>query len=260
MKNTTIDINSIFNSVKYGIMYAFSLLTLISLHINKANAQNYPPWAPPYYVGARYYYMPDIETYYDIDNQDFIYLDNGQWLFINALPPMYSDYNLYNGFFITLNNSVYQPWMHHHLYVANYPRYYYRNRYRHPQYKDIRGFNENGHQPYYWKQEDRDRMHELHQNDKHETKPMPSRPPQDPNYNRKNVGAPVKVKPPMKDNKPRPNPVAAPKPMPQPRPNTIGKPQNQPRPNPINRPKGQNKPNPQNKPKPANNGKGGKVK
>lgn len=252
--------NSIFNFFKYEIMYAFSLLILLSLYANKVNAQGYPFWSPPYYTGARYYYMPDIETYYDINNEYFVYLDNGQWLFVNALPPMYNNYNLYNGFFITLNNSVYQPWMHHHLYVANYPRYYYRNRYRHKKYKDIRGFNKNGHQAYYWKQEDRDKMQELHKNDKQNIRPTPSQSPQTPNYNRNNIGKPVKVRPQMKDNKPRQNPAAAPKQMPRPNQNTIGTPQNQPRPNPINRPKGQNKADPQNRTNPANKSKSGKVK
>jgi len=40
-----------------------------------------PDWAPAYYPGVRYYYIPDIETFYDLSNQDFVYLDDGQWLF-----------------------------------------------------------------------------------------------------------------------------------------------------------------------------------
>ena len=109
-----------------------------------------PAWAPTYYSGVRYYYFPDLEVYYDLQNRDFIYLYNGRWLFSRELPPFYSDYDLFHSYVISLNVKVFQPWHHHHYYVSNYPRFYYRNYYkRHKDCDWIRGFNENDRHPIY---------------------------------------------------------------------------------------------------------------
>ncbi len=132
-----------------------------------------PTWAPAYSSGVRYYYMPDIEAYYDLSNRDFVYLNKGQWLFSNDLPPIYSDYDLNYGFTIALNNGVYEPWMHHQYYVSNYPRYYYRNVYKNYDNDGIRGFNENEHKPYYKNSDDRNKTYGVRPNDR--PKEMPNR-------------------------------------------------------------------------------------
>ena len=114
--------------------------------ISTASAQDSyqnPAWAPPYSPGVRYYYLPDIETYYDLSTQEFVYLYDGQWCFSLNLPPMYADFDLNDCFSIALNVNVFQPWMHHHYYVSNYPRYYYRDYYDHNNIPYVRGFNEN---------------------------------------------------------------------------------------------------------------------
>jgi hypothetical protein len=167
---------------------------------NQAVQYSNPSWAPAYYPGVRYYYFPDIETYYDLSSQEFVYLDNGQWLFSHTLPPIYSGYDLYNGYMIALNQDVYQPWMHHQFYVSNYPRFYYRSLYNNTGNQNVRGFNENERKPFNWTQEDRDRMNELRQNDNAERKHENSRPPQNSNYYGKQIGQPVKVQPQMREN------------------------------------------------------------
>lgn len=160
-----------------------------------------PAWAPPYYNGVRYYYLPDIECYYDLSAQEFVYLNNGQWFFSPVLPSIYSSYDLYNGFIIALDIHVYQPWRHHQYYVSHYPRYYYRNYYSGMNWNSIRGFNENIRKPIPWRDEDRNRINELRRNEKKETRMESPRQPQNPNYYGRNIGRPVKVKPQMKETK-----------------------------------------------------------
>ena len=159
---------------------------------------NNPGWAPSYYDGARYYYFPDIETYYDLSDQEFVYLDNGQWLFSPSLPGAYAGFDLYTGFIITLNIHVYQPWMHHHYYVAHYPRYYYRNVYKGHDFKSFRGFNENNRNLIRWNPGERDRINELRNKPEPPRKPEIQRPPQGTHYYGKPVGQPVRVSPRMK--------------------------------------------------------------
>ena len=152
-----------------------------------------PPWAPAYYPGVRYYYLPDVEMYYDLYNRDFVYLDNGQWMFSPVLPPIYSGYDLYNGFVVALNVNVYEPWRHHQFYVSHYPRFYYRSVYPRTTVANIRGFNENGGKPVYWRGDVRNRTF-----GPPKTEPVPPkiesrRPPQEPHYYGREIGRPVRV-------------------------------------------------------------------
>lgn len=171
--------------------------------VSMAQGENYnnPAWAPPYYPGVRYYYFPDIEVYYDLSNQDFVYLDDGQWQFSNTLPSVYANFDLYDGYEIALDVNVYQPWMHNQFYLSNYPRYYYRSLYRNETAGSIRGFNENAKKPFLTTPVERKRMGELSKNNKTVVTARVTRQPQQSNYYGKNIGQPVKVQSQMRQPK-----------------------------------------------------------
>jgi len=116
-----------------------------------------PQWAPPYYAGARYYYLPDIECYYDLSSNDFIYLNDGMWRYSRTIPGHYSSFDLDNCFSVVLSVEVYRPWLHHQYYVSHYPRYYYRDYYDHSNIPYVRGFNENRKSAIYWRENERQR-------------------------------------------------------------------------------------------------------
>ncbi len=130
-----------------------------SLQQDQRDQRNYenPQWAPPYYQGVRYYYLPDIETYYDINSREFVYLYNGQWCFSRECPFLNTGFDLNNSFAIALDINVFQPWMHHHYYVSHYPRYYYKDYYDHSNIPYVRGFNENSRSAFYWRENERHR-------------------------------------------------------------------------------------------------------
>ncbi len=179
----------------------FSIFLVLPIEVFSQPVQySNPPWAPDY-SGVRYYYLPDIETYYDLANQDFVYLDDGQWLFSSTLPSVYSGYDLFSAFVIALDMNVFQPWMHHHFYVSNYPRFYYRNFYHDADVVNIRGFNENIRKPFYWKPEDRNRINELKVKNNQKKRHESTKPPQKVNYYGRNIGRPVKVHPQMREKK-----------------------------------------------------------
>jgi len=116
-----------------------------------------PSWAPPYVQGVRYYYLPDIETYYDLTNREFVYLNNGQWYYSQSLPGIYADFDLDNCFTVAIDYNTYQPWMHQQYYVSHYPRYYYRDYYDHSNIPYVRGYNENSRSAIYWPENQRNR-------------------------------------------------------------------------------------------------------
>jgi len=148
-------VNPVLGKMNFLFIIAISFFLLVGFG-NSTKAQGpeinanieLPPWAP-YYENAnlvRYYYFPDIECYYDVQNHEFIYPEDGQWMFGQSLPPVYAWFDLTNCFIVALDARVFEPWRHFHYYVAHYPRFYYRSYYR-DIYRDhsrpLRGFNEN---------------------------------------------------------------------------------------------------------------------
>lgn len=55
-----------------------------------------PKWGAPV-TTERYYYIPDIETYYDIPSHEYIYVRQGNWVRARALPEAHRNYDLYGG-------------------------------------------------------------------------------------------------------------------------------------------------------------------
>ena len=106
-----------------------------------------PNWAPAYNnsSNAQYYYLPDIECYYDLVHRDYIYLENNQWVFTTTLPSSYDWYDMNSCYTVVLDARVHEPWTHFSYYVSHYPRYYYRTYYKNSiqNNKRVWGFNEN---------------------------------------------------------------------------------------------------------------------
>ena len=63
-----------------------------------------PAWGPAGYDDVRYYYLPDIETYYDVNASDYVYINDGKWVRTRSLPTRYRNYNLYNEYKVVLTD------------------------------------------------------------------------------------------------------------------------------------------------------------
>lgn len=93
----------------------------------KANAQVnvniglQPAWGPVGYQYVDYYYLPDIETYYYVPRRQFIYLNDGRWIYSSALPVRYRTYNLYYGYKVVVNEP--KPYLRHAAYKVKYAKY-----------------------------------------------------------------------------------------------------------------------------------------
>ncbi|KGO85362.1 hypothetical protein Q765_16595 [Flavobacterium rivuli WB 3.3-2 = DSM 21788] len=85
--------------------------------------------APPVWVAeaaptARYYYLPDIATYYDVSANQYVYVSNKRWIRSRALPPTYRTYNFRGPKVVVANYNGNAPYIHHAAYVKRYPRVY----------------------------------------------------------------------------------------------------------------------------------------
>ncbi|MFV5695299.1 hypothetical protein ACM55G_07670 [Flavobacterium sp. LB3P122] len=63
-----------------------------------------PSWGPVGYAEADYYYLPDVEAYYDIRATQFIYFGGGRWIRSRYLPGQYRNYDLYSGYKVVMND------------------------------------------------------------------------------------------------------------------------------------------------------------
>ena len=63
-----------------------------------------PQWGPVGYTDVQYYYLPDVEAYYDVPSARFIYLDGGTWVHRKYLPRQYRGYDLYNGYKVVMTD------------------------------------------------------------------------------------------------------------------------------------------------------------
>ncbi|MBC7642452.1 MAG: hypothetical protein H7174_08985 [Flavobacterium sp.] len=73
----------------------------ISVNLNLGTP---PKWAPVAAPEAEYYYLPDVESYYDVRQSQFIYYGNGRWIRSRNLPVAYRSYDLFSGHKVVLND------------------------------------------------------------------------------------------------------------------------------------------------------------
>ena len=92
----------------------------VRLNVN-VNIGSQPVWGPVGYDYAEYYYLPDIECYYDIPRREFIYLSGNHWVFSYSLPPRYRNYDLYSGYKVVINEP--RPYLHFNRDRDRYGKY-----------------------------------------------------------------------------------------------------------------------------------------
>lgn len=61
-----------------------------------------PVWGPVGYDEVEYYYLPDIQVYYDLRMSQYIYFGNGKWIRSRYLPSHCRNYDLYHGYKVVL--------------------------------------------------------------------------------------------------------------------------------------------------------------
>ncbi|UOE50110.1 hypothetical protein MTO98_03370 [Mucilaginibacter sp. SMC90] len=90
----------------------------ISLSINIGSQ---PAWGPVGYDHVDYYYLPDIDSYYDINAHQYVYFDNNTWVHGAALPPRFGNYDVYKSYKVVVNDR--NPWVRNDVYKRKYASY-----------------------------------------------------------------------------------------------------------------------------------------
>ena len=108
--------------------YLFVIVTILFLagtlsaqvHVN-VNIGTQPIWGPTGYDHVENYYLPDIETYYNVPTHRYYYNEGGRWKSSASLPSKYSNYDLYNSHKVVVNED--QPWKNHGNIQSKYASY-----------------------------------------------------------------------------------------------------------------------------------------
>ncbi len=103
--------------------YSYKAESQVSVSINIGRQ---PIWGPVGYDYVDYYYLPDLDVYYDVPRGLFVYYDFGRWNFAASLPARYGRYDLYRSYKVVINQR--DPWLRNAYYRDHYRSY--RGRYQ----------------------------------------------------------------------------------------------------------------------------------
>jgi hypothetical protein len=82
------------------------------------NVDRQPVWGPTGYDHVEYYYLPDIDAYYNVPQRRFYTQEGGRWVGRSSLPSRYRDYDLYNTHKVVVNERT--PYRNHETYRNQY--------------------------------------------------------------------------------------------------------------------------------------------
>lgn len=83
------------------LIFAGSAMGQISVNVHIGTP---PAWGPAGYNSVKYYYLPDVEAYYDVQHSMFIYMVGNSWVHRSYLPARYKNYDLYGGYKVVMND------------------------------------------------------------------------------------------------------------------------------------------------------------
>jgi hypothetical protein len=76
----------------------FLLMLLFTCSLSSAQASNNEQSSLPTAkkTEIRYYYFPNLEAYFDLQEKVYLYKEDGEWVEAEELPANYGGYSLYN--------------------------------------------------------------------------------------------------------------------------------------------------------------------
>lgn len=92
----------------------------VSVRLN-LNIGNQPLWGPAGYDHVEYYYLPDIEVYYNVPEARFYYFDGGRWIGRSRLPSRFGAFDFYSSYKVVVNEA--RPYRRHATYRDQYLSY-----------------------------------------------------------------------------------------------------------------------------------------
>lgn len=102
----------------FGLGFVQSADAQINVNVNIGSQ---PLWGPVGYDYVRFYYMPEIDVYYDVAHRRYTYYQGNRWVTKSKLPGRYKNFDIYRTYKVVLNDS--NPWRYHRRHRDHYSRY-----------------------------------------------------------------------------------------------------------------------------------------
>lgn len=104
--------------IVFTIGFVQSSKAQVSVNINIGSQ---PLWGPVGYDYVRYYYLPEVNVYYNVVNRKYTYWKGNKWVTKSKLPNQYRRVDLYRTYKVVVNEP--NPWRNHQQYYNRYGRY-----------------------------------------------------------------------------------------------------------------------------------------
>lgn len=87
----------------------------------QVNIGNQPGWGPTGYDHVDFYYLPELNCYYDVMRGQFIIPTNNGWIYSNYVPSRYRGIDLFRTYKVVVNNP--RPYQYNASHIRQYARY-----------------------------------------------------------------------------------------------------------------------------------------
>lgn len=102
------------------LVSAFGYESKAQISVN-INIGNQPSWGPTGYNHVDFYYLPDINVYYDVARAQYIYQNGAQWIYVNSLPASYRNFDIYNSYKVVVNEP--KPYLNNKSQKVQYAKF-----------------------------------------------------------------------------------------------------------------------------------------
>lgn len=99
--------------------FSYTAKAQVSIQIN---LNHQPAWGPSGYDRADFYYFPDLNIYYDVNNSLFYYFSGSRWISNHYLPSRYDKYDFYQLHKVVMNNGP-RPWLRNRNHKKEYMKF-----------------------------------------------------------------------------------------------------------------------------------------
>lgn len=103
-----------------GGLFVFNQSAKAQVNVN-INLGSQPMWGPVGYEYVRYYYIPEIDVYYDVASRRYTYLQGNRWVTKSKLPGRYKKFDIYRSYKVVINDR--NPWHYHSKNRSRYGHY-----------------------------------------------------------------------------------------------------------------------------------------
>ncbi len=100
-----------------AVLLSSTAFAQLSVRVN-FNVDRQPIWGPTGYDHVEFYYLPDIDVYYNVPQHRYFYSEGSRWKSGSSLPSRYRGFDLYNSYKVVVNEP--KPYLNDATYKEKY--------------------------------------------------------------------------------------------------------------------------------------------